>query len=297
MTLKAEPGTTEEQIAQLRQRIEQCLDEALPGDSRLTAAMRYAVLGGGKRLRPLLVHAGGRISGAVPGALDAPASAVEMIHAYSLVHDDLPAMDDDVLRRGRPTCHLAFDEATAILAGDALQARAFGLLANGYRGNARRTGEKIALLAEAAGPAGMAGGQALDLSLTGGTADIETLERLHRMKTGALIEASLLLGLLSADTVAMQTHQDCRQIGSCLGLAFQIQDDVLDATGETGALGKQPGADAARDQPTFVSVLGVDKARDRAAGLYDEAEDICRRLEGDTSLLLGLVRNLRHRRS
>jgi geranylgeranyl pyrophosphate synthase len=247
-------------------RVQAVLDAALPAadltPQRLHAAQRYAVLGGGKRLRPVLVYCTGEALGLQPGTLDAPAAAVELIHSYSLVHDDLPSMDDDDLRRGRPTTHRAFDEATAILAGDALQVLAFSLLARdraaGVSPEARL--KMIRILAEASGTAGMAGGQALDLSAVGGNLELQDLEAMHRLKTGALIRASVLLAAASAQDI---------------GLAFQIQDDILDVEGNIEDLGKAIGADAARDKPTYPSVLGLDAAKTRARDLQHRA---CERL-------------------
>jgi geranylgeranyl pyrophosphate synthase len=260
-------------------RVHAVLDRALPAadvsPQRLHAAQRYAVLGGGKRLRPLLVYCTGEALGLEASSLDAPAAAVELIHSYSLVHDDLPAMDDDDLRRGLPTTHRAFDEATAILAGDALQVLAFSLLARdraaGVSSEARL--KMIHILADASGTAGMAGGQSLDLSAVGRNLDLEELEAMHRLKTGALIRASVLLaaacapGLTSAEWDALDGYsQD-------IGLAFQIQDDILDVEGKTEDLGKTIGADAARAKPTYPSVLGLAAAKVRARELNRRACD------------------------
>jgi geranylgeranyl pyrophosphate synthase len=260
-------------------RVQSVLDTVLPAadvsPQRLHAAQRYAVLGGGKRLRPLLVYCTGEALGLAASTLDAPAAAVELIHSYSLVHDDLPAMDDDDLRRGQPTTHRAFDEATAILAGDALQVLAFSLLARdraaGVSSEARL--KMIQILADASGTAGMAGGQSLDLSAVGRNLDLDELEAMHRLKTGALIRASVLLaaacapGLTSAEWDALDGYsQD-------IGLAFQIQDDILDVEGKTEDLGKTIGADAARAKPTYPSVLGLAAAKIRARELNRRACD------------------------
>ncbi len=263
-------------LAASRERIEQALAGWLPahGDAtRLEQAMRYAVTGGGKRIRPHLVYAAGAALGLDAGRLDGPACAVEMIHAYSLVHDDLPAMDDDDLRRGRPTCHRAFDEATAILAGDALQTLAFQLIAEDPAmgvGSDRRLAV-IALLARASGVGGMAGGQAMDLAATGQQVDLGLLERIHRHKTGALIEACVQLPALLAEHAESGTVAALADYGRHLGLAFQIQDDILDEIGETDTLGKSSGADRDRQQPTYVSLLGLDEARRRARREADTA--------------------------
>ena len=247
-------------------RIESVLDRALrlpeSGSARLREAMRYSVLGGGKRLRPTLVYATGTALGAAPEALDDPAAAVELIHVYSLVHDDLPAMDDDDLRRGRPSCHRAFDEATAILAGDALQALAFELLAApAVPAEATRRLTMTRLLARGIGTAGMAGGQAIDLESVGRQLDLTALQTMHRLKTGALIETSVLMGAAAAGVLEGPTHDSLREYGAAIGLAFQIQDDILDVTGTTASIGKVAGADAAHAKPTYTSLMGLDGAR------------------------------------
>ena len=262
-------------------RIEQVLDRALTlpeaGSARLREAMRYSALGGGKRLRPTLVYTAGTALGASPEALDDPAAAVELIHVYSLVHDDLPAMDDDDLRRGRPSCHRAFDEATAILAGDALQALAFELLAG--RGGpalpdpaeAQRRLAMSRLLAQGIGTAGMAGGQAIDLEAVGRRLDLAALQDMHRRKTGALIETSVLMGAAAAGVFEGPVHAALREYGSAIGLAFQIQDDILDVTGTTASIGKIAGADAAHDKPTYTSLMGLEGARAEAAAQHARA--------------------------
>jgi geranylgeranyl pyrophosphate synthase len=247
-------------------RIESVLDRVLrlpeSGSARLREAMRYSVLGGGKRLRPTLVYATGTALGAAPEALDDPAAAVELIHVYSLVHDDLPAMDDDDLRRGRPSCHRAFDEATAILAGDALQALAFELLAApADPAEATRRLTMSRLLARGIGTAGMAGGQAIDLESVGRQLDLTALQTMHRLKTGALIETSVLMGAAAAGVLEGPTHDALREYGAAIGLAFQIQDDILDVTGTTASIGKVAGADAAHAKPTYTSLMGLDGAR------------------------------------
>jgi geranylgeranyl pyrophosphate synthase len=258
-------------------RIEKVLEESLrlpdAGTERLREAMRYSVLGGGKRLRPLLVYFTGECLGAPLDDLDAPAAAVELIHVYSLVHDDLPAMDDDDLRRGRPTCHRAFDEATAILVGDALQALAFDVLANVTNSSVQQP-ERLAMiriLARASGTAGMAGGQAIDLVSVGQTLGIEALENMHRRKTGALIQGSVLLGAAAAGVGGGDEFAALERFGEHIGLAFQIQDDILDVEGNAALLGKRTGADAARCKPTYPSTAGLDGARRRALQLRDLA--------------------------
>ncbi len=235
---------------------------------RLEAAMRHGVLGNGKRLRPVLVYAAGRALGARDDVLDPAAVAVELIHAYSLVHDDLPAMDDDDLRRGQPTVHRAFDEAAAILAGDALQTLAFETLADAGH---PRVAAMVRTLAQAAGRDGMVAGQALDLAAVGQRLDVEALATVHRYKTGALIRAALRLGALAAVVESDPRSLALDAYGAAIGLAFQIHDDILDVTGDTQTLGKTSGADAARDKPTYPALLGLEGARAKADELLDEA--------------------------
>ena len=288
-----------ETLATLRSRCDAALEQRLPpatGDA-LASAMRYAVLGGGKRLRPLLVYAAGRALVVPLAHLDYAAMAVELVHAYSLVHDDLPAMDDDDLRRGRPTVHKSFNEATAILAGDALQALAFETLARGADAGlpADTVLAQLRALAHGAGVSGMAGGQALDLSLTGTQADLGALTHMHRLKTGALIVAAVRMGALAA-TTANDSHIEQLDRYACdLGLAFQIQDDVLDEIGDSAITGKTVGADRLRAKPTFASVLGVDAAQEKARELHASALASLAPLNGDTSLLRELADKLVHR--
>jgi len=257
-------------------RTEAALDAALPSTDTipltLHEAMRYAVLGGGKRVRPLLVHAAGEVAGATPEGCDAAACAVEMIHAYSLVHDDMPCMDDDDLRRGRPTVHKAYDEATALLAGDALQTQAFILLA---RTPALAPEVRLKLvdeLAVASGSVGMAGGQAIDLQNVGLAMSRDALEAMHRMKTGALLRASVRMGALcgSVDPAGLAALD---RYSAAVGLAFQVVDDILDVTADTATLGKTAGKDAANDKPTYVSLMGLDAARALAAQLRTDAHE------------------------
>ena len=243
-------------------RVDRVLDGLLDLDespARLREAMRYVVLGGGKRIRPRLVYATGRLLAASATTLDATAAAVELLHAYSLVHDDLPAMDDDDLRRGRATAHVRYDEATAILVGDALQALAFETLARSD-GDARLVRRQVALLARAAGAAGMVGGQMLDMEGESRRFSLAEVERMHRRKSGALIHAAVLMAA-AAGCPAAEEVAALDRFGGELGLAFQIHDDVLDATNTTAVLGKSNGADARRGKSTFVSLLGVDAAR------------------------------------
>jgi geranylgeranyl pyrophosphate synthase len=264
-------------VAECRTRIERVLERTLSlpeaGSARLREAMRYSVLGAGKRLRPTLVYLTGEALGAPLTQLDAPAAAVELIHVYSLVHDDLPAMDDDDLRRGRPTCHRAYDEATAILVGDALQALAFAVLANEPLppASAPLRLEMIRVLARATGTSGMAGGQAVDLDAVGRTLTVTAVENMHRRKTGALIQASVLLGALAAGIGGGAELAGLERYGAEIGLAFQIQDDILDVEGDPALLGKSTGADAAHSKPTYPSTVGLESARVRARALRDSA--------------------------
>jgi len=230
--------------------------------------MRHGLLGGGKRLRPLLVYMAGHALGAEDDALDAPAAAIELIHAYSLIHDDLPAMDDDDLRRGQPTVHKAFDEASAILAGDALQALAFEVLASTAH---PRLGNLVHTLASASGRNGMVAGQALDLDAVGGHPDVDALAYMHAHKTGALIVAAVRLGGLIAVANDDPRLSALTRYARAIGLAFQIHDDILDVIGDTVILGKTSGADAARAKPTYPSLLGLERAQRKAYSLIDEA--------------------------
>jgi len=274
-------GAMEARMRGYQSRVQTALERALPAadlmPQRLHAAQRYAVLSGGKRLRPLLVYCTGEALNIPITALDAPAAAVELIHSYSLVHDDLPAMDDDDLRRGQPTTHRAFDEATAILAGDALQVLAFSLLsrdrAPGITSEARL--KMIQILADASGTMGMAGGQAIDLAAVGRALNLEELEAMHRLKTGALIRASVLMAAVCAPALSSADWDALDGYSQDIGLAFQIQDDILDVEGKTEEIGKTSGADAARAKPTYPSVLGLEAAKTRARELKARA---CERL-------------------
>ncbi len=245
------------------ERLDRALERILPAATtapcQLHAAMRYAVLGQGKRIRPQLVYAAGVACGAGEAALDAPAAAIELVHAYSLIHDDLPAMDDDELRRGRPTVHIAFDEATAILAGDALQALAFEVLIGADAEPAQRIA-LIATLASASGTAGMCGGQALDLAATGRHQTLTELERMHALKTGALFRACVRMGALCAGADAALL-QRLDTYAEDFGLAFQIRDDLLDVEGSSTQLGKTAGKDAAQAKSTYPALLGMDGSR------------------------------------
>lgn len=262
----------------------------LPGDaSTLVKAMQYATLDGGKRLRALLVYAAGEAMLSDKEGLDAAACAVEMIHAYSLIHDDMPMMDDDDLRRGRPSCHKAFDDATALLAGDALQTHAFLCLSENSLSSSQQI-TMVRTLACASGVAGMAGGQAIDLQSVGKTLDLQALEQMHQLKTGALIRASVQLGALAS---AQTTERDLVVLdnyAAAIGLAFQVQDDVLDVIADTQTLGKQQGADIARNKPTYPAIMGLEAAQQKARDLVEQALAALQHLTGPTQALSGLAR-------
>lgn len=254
------------------ERIESVLDrvfESAPAaPRRLQDAMRYAALGGGKRVRALLAYGAGELTGADPDDVDGAAAAVELIHAYSLIHDDLPCMDDDVLRRGKPSCHVAFGEAIALLAGDALQSLAFEVLA---RTPAREPAAQIALLARASGASGMAGGQAIDLATEGETLSLDELERMHGLKTGALIRAAVRLGADCGRPMSADENDALDRYASAIGLGFQIVDDVLDVEGTDSSLGKTAGKDAVQRKTTYASLLGLSAARERIEALRVDA--------------------------
>jgi len=259
-----------------QQRIEAFLQRVLPSPEiapqRLHAAMRYAVLGAGKRVRPLLAYAAGELSQADPKRVTVAGAAVELIHAYSLVHDDLPCMDNDVLRRGKPTCHVEFDEPTALLVGDALQSLAFQLLGE-YRlaDDATVQLEMVKLLAAAAGSRGMAGGQAIDLAAVGKTLSVPELEFMHIHKTGALIRAAAVLGARCGSGISVAEFAQVDAFAKAVGLAFQVVDDVLDAEAPTATLGKTAGKDAEQGKPTYVSAMGIVQAKALAGELREEA--------------------------
>jgi farnesyl diphosphate synthase/geranylgeranyl diphosphate synthase type II len=279
-------------VAQWQDRIETVLEQRLPPESRepvkLHRAMRYASLNGGKHFRPLLVYSAGKALGIPEDELDPVAAAVELIHAYSLIHDDLPAMDDDDLRRGRPTCHRAFDEATAILAGDALQALAFDILASELLAASPNSLLVIHTIAHACGSIGMAGGQAVDLGAVGRKISEQELTTMHRLKTGALIRASVTCpGLLAGADAGTLEHMSA--YGESIGLAFQVHDDILDVTGNSALTGKSTLADISLNKPTFPSILGLDKSRERAAALRDEAIFHLQHIDGDTENLVWLA--------
>ncbi|TPG64187.1 (2E,6E)-farnesyl diphosphate synthase [Ewingella americana] len=261
----------------LQKRVDRALasyiDEQPFADSPLVGAMRHGALLGGKRLRPYLVYASGTLFGVDLSNLDAPAAAIECIHAYSLIHDDLPAMDDDDLRRGQPTCHIKFGEANAILAGDALQTLAFTLLADSPMPDVRMQDRlsMISELAAASGVAGMCAGQALDLAAEGQDINLQALEQIHRHKTGALIRAAVRLGALAAGEAGRAVLPVLDQYSQAIGLAFQVQDDILDVIGDTEKLGKRQGADQHLGKSTYPALLGLDGAQAKARDLYQEA--------------------------
>lgn len=265
---------------------------------RLYAAMRYSVMNGGKRVRPLLAYAACEALGAPAEQANGAACAVELIHAYSLVHDDLPAMDDDDLRRGQPTTHKAFDEASAILAGDALQSLAFGVLADRRRNpqDAETRLQMIELLSQAAGPAGMVGGQAIDLGSVGLKLDQQALEFMHRHKTGALIEASVRLGALASARAEQPQLEALQTYAQAIGLAFQVQDDILDVESDTATLGKRQGADIARDKPTYPALLGLEAAKAYALELRDQALGALQGFDDNAEPLRALARYIVERR-
>ncbi|HCZ16319.1 MAG TPA: geranyl transferase [Candidatus Accumulibacter sp.] len=257
--------------SQVEAALSRCLPpgEAIPG--RLHQAMRYACLDGGKRVRPLLAFAAGELTAASPQRLQVVACSVELIHSYSLVHDDLPSMDNDVLRRGRPTCHVEYDEATALLVGDSLQSLAFELLARADLGDHRRQLEMLRLLARASGSLGMAGGQSIDLEAVGRRLNQPELELMHALKTGALIRAAVLLGGLCGTALSAPESAALDRFAKRAGLLFQVVDDILDCTASTATLGKTAGKDAAAEKPTYVSLMGLERAREFAADLKSQA--------------------------
>jgi len=275
----SEPAPTvslEEFLVTTRQRVEALLEALFtppPRSAELARAMAWACLDGGKRIRPVLVYAAARAAGAELSSADRAACAVELIHCYSLVHDDLPAMDDDDLRRGKPTVHKAFNEATAVLVGDALQALAFQLLAEAEQDGIppRHCLQMIRSLATAAGHQGMVAGQALDFEAMGGNLDLDELNTMHGLKTGDLITACLELGALCGHGLPASRFSGLQQYGTHIGLAFQVQDDILDVTGNTTTLGKRQGADMALNKPTYTSLLGLEEARAEARRLANQA--------------------------
>ena len=283
-------------MSAIQQDVEAHLNKILPGaevsPKRLHEAMRYSVLGGGKRIRALLTFAAGDLTDARREPLLVASAAVELIHAYSLIHDDLPCMDDDALRRGRPSCHVAFDEATALLAGDALQSLAFECLAKSAPSPEQQL-RSVRILARASGSLGMAGGQAIDLESVGKALSREELEWMHTMKTGALIRAAVHLGALCgnrlSDAEELEEWAELDRFAGCAGLLFQVVDDILDGTTESATLGKTAGKDDAANKPTYVSLLGLDKAKHYAGELRDEAHEILAELGAGAKRLAELT--------
>lgn len=258
-------------------------------EPRLHDAMQYVLLNGGKRVRPFLVYATGTMLGIPVDELDYPAAAVECIHAYSLVHDDLPAMDDDNLRRGQPTCHIEFDEATAILTGDALQALAFELLTEPAAGPAARQGRMVRILSQAAGARGMCGGQALDIAATGQAVSASRLQQIHSLKTGALIEAAVGLGMAGNTQLSAPEQEQLQQWARLTGLAFQVQDDILDEVSDTATLGKTQGKDVAEAKATYPAQLGLTGARNYLRELTDTGLQALAGIPYNTALLENLT--------
>lgn len=275
-----------------KHRVEIALEQALAipktPTSQLVSAMRYSTLSGGKRLRALMVYAAGEALGVAPNLLDSPACAVEMIHAYSLVHDDMPAMDDDSLRRGKPTCHKVYGEAIALLTGDALQSLAFETLCNDHFSPQQQI-NMIKVLAQHSGSIGMAGGQAIDLESVGQQLDLATLQNMHQLKTGSLIQASVMLGALSSFEGTPQVFTSLSNYAAAVGLAFQVQDDVLDVVANTDTLGKTQGADAAHNKPTYPALMGLTAAQQKANDLIDKSLAILADLPYDTQALSALA--------
>lgn len=259
-------------LAEFEVKLAELLPAVTTTPTHLHEAMCYAALDGGKRVRPLLVFASGRLFDAPPELLTRAAAALEMIHAYSLVHDDMPCMDDDALRRGKPTVHVKYNEATALLVGDALQAQAFIVLSEG-EASAERKLPMLHTVAKAAGSVGMCGGQAIDLASVGQALNLTELEQMHRLKTGALLNASVLLGAMSGKTLSMEETKALTSYASAIGLAFQVVDDVLDATADSATLGKTAGKDAAANKPTYVSLLGLEASKLLAEKLRNDAHE------------------------
>lgn len=290
--MMATPMPFEDWMQSVQTTMEEALSDLLPASSqlpeRLRDAMRYATLDGGKRVRPMLVFAAGVLFDAPGPAMARAGAAVEMVHAYSLVHDDLPCMDNDVLRRGKPTVHVKYDEATALLAGDALQSQAFWVLSQ-QDIDPERTIEMVQILSNAAGSLGMCGGQAIDLASVGQNLSLEQLEQMHGLKTGALLEASVFLGCLCGRFPGADEARALQAYTKAIGLAFQVVDDILDATADSDTLGKTAGKDAADDKPTYVSILGLDKSRELAEQLRLDAHQALTLFDGKADYLRHLA--------
>ena len=283
-----------QQLTSIQQRTEQQLEQKLAAlniaDEQLAKAMHYGLLSGGKRLRPFLVYATAQAFGAELEQADAAAVAIEMIHSYSLVHDDLPAMDNDAWRRGKPTCHIVFGDANAILAGDGLLTAAFEVLANAQELSTEQRLKLIQILAPASGGAGMVAGQRTDLNHVNKTMTLAQLESMHRNKTGALIRAAVLMGAVCANTSMSSAQQQALFVyADAIGLAYQIWDDVLDVEGDSATLGKSQGKDQANNKPTYPALLGLDGARNKAFELIDNAQKGLKELTADTDALIKLA--------
>jgi len=273
--------------------LQQHFDQPLDTEQTIKSATEYGLFNGGKRLRPFLVYATGEMLGAKKQDLDILAGAIECIHSYSLVHDDLPAMDDDDLRRGRPTCHIEFGEAHAILAGDALQTLAFELIASHEFTCSSQTQIKmIAQLAKASGLEGMVGGQSLDIAATDKAVTVQELERIHKLKTGALINCAITLGALCSENADKQTLENLSIFGYAIGLAFQVHDDILDVEGDTIILGKPQGSDIAANKATYPALLGMLGAKEKAQNLIQQAHEALAKIDADTTHLASLANYL-----
>jgi geranylgeranyl pyrophosphate synthase len=294
------PESFADRFSAYSQRISECLDRALPPadepPARLHEAMRYSVLNGGKRVRPLLVYASGECLRIDPALLDAPATAIELMHAFSLIHDDLPAMDDDDLRRGEPTLHRMFDEATAILAADALQPLAFHVLTSNPGIGHRQAVELVRLVADACGSLGMTGGQSIDLSSEGRMLSPAALEQMHSLKTGALIRASVMSPCCLSSPLDPEQHGALDRFAVAIGLAFQIKDDILDVEGETHVIGKPVGSDQRLQKATWPSVFGLEESRQRCSDLLREGLASLNAFDGDANALRWLARYIVERK-
>ncbi len=283
-----------EYLVYAQNRVEEALSSRLPSENilpvKLHQAMRYTVLDGGKRMRPMLTYATGNALGLSPESLDAPACAVELIHVYSLIHDDLPAMDDDDLRRGKATCHIAFDEATAILTGDALQALAFEILANDPSITVDPVSrlKMITTLTKASGSQGMVGGQAIDLESVGTRLTLPELENMHIHKTGALIRASVNMAVLASPDIDPVIAKKLDHYAKCIGLSFQVKDDILDEESDTATLGKTQGKDQDNDKPTYPALLGLSGAKKKAQELHEQAIESLSSFGSEADLLRDL---------
>lgn len=281
-------------IKTVQNRVERALDGYLPSENTpahtLHQAMRYTVLNTGKRMRPMLTYCTGKALGLAEAQLDGPACAVELMHVYSLIHDDLPAMDDDNLRRGKPTCHIAYDEATAILTGDALQALAFAVLANDKAIQTSHVNrlQMIATLSKASGSQGMVGGQAIDLASVGTVLNLPELENMHIHKTGMLIRASVNMAVLSAVDIDPTVAKKLDHYAKCIGLSFQVKDDILDEESDTATLGKTQGKDKYHNKPTYPSLLGLNGAKQKAQELHEQAVESLSGFDGKADLLRDL---------